>query len=108
LETLRALTPSNAVIGSMLNSGAIELHADRQAVHPAAWSQRELYVWVDALSLRGQPFYVLDDGEEMAPVLSRLEERYALRQVQALDLSYFAIGGGNLPRQAYLYLVEPK
>jgi hypothetical protein len=106
LEQLRALTPENAVVGSMLNGGAIELHAGRSAVHPAPWSQDELYVWVDALLAAGRPFYVLDDGEEMGPVLRNLEERYRLQTVTALNLPYFALGGGNLPRTATLYSVE--
>ena len=55
---------------------------------------------------RGRPFYVLDDGEEMGPVLTRLKVRYVVRPVRALDLPYFALGGGNLPRPALLYRVE--
>jgi hypothetical protein len=111
-EDLRALTPADAVIGSMLNGGAIELHAGRGAVHPAPWREEELAVWVDALLAEGRPFYVLDDGEEMGPVLRtlvrwRLEGRYRLREVKTLNLPYFALGGGNLPRTAVLYRVEP-
>ncbi len=106
LERLQSLTPEDAVIGSMLNGGAIELHARRGAVHPAPWSKDELYVWVDALLAEGRPFYVLDDGEEMAPVLRNLGERYRLRSVTTLELPYFALGGGNLPRPATLYSVE--
>jgi hypothetical protein len=106
LERLQALTPEDAVIGSMLNGGAIELYAGRSAVHPAPWSQGELYVWVDALWAEGRPFYVLDDGEEMGPVLRNLEERYPLRAVTTLNLPYFALGGGNLPQTATLYSVE--
>jgi len=102
---LGEITPQNAVIGSMLNGGGIELHAGRQAVHPAPWTEEELYRWTDALLSRGQPFYVLDDGEEMPAVLARLSQRYRLRPIQALDLPYFAVGGGNLPRQASLYEV---
>ena len=105
LEQLRSLTPEDAVIGSMLNGGAIELHAGRGAVHPAPWSEDELGVWVDALLSEGRPFYVLDDGEEMGPVLRRLQGRYRLRRVATLDLPYFALGGGNLPRPATLYSV---
>ncbi|MFN2157027.1 MAG: glycosyltransferase family 39 protein [Anaerolineae bacterium] len=106
LERLRSLTPEDAVIGSMLNGGAIELHAGRGAVHPAPWRKDELYVWVDALLAKGRPFYVLDDGEEMALVLRNLGERYRLRTVTTLELPYFALGGGNLPRPATLYSVQ--
>jgi hypothetical protein len=89
----------------MLNGGAIELHAGRRAVHPAPWNEDELYAWVDALLTEGATFYVLDDGEEMGPVLTRLQGRYRLRTVTWLDLPYFALGGGNLPRTATLYSV---
>ena len=106
LETLRDVTSERAVIGSMLNGGAIELHAGRQAVHPAPWTQKELYVWVDALLAQERPFYVLDDGQEMPAVVAYLRDRYAVRPVRVLDLPYFALGGGNLPRLAVLYRVE--
>jgi hypothetical protein len=104
---LRTLVPENAVIGSMLNGGAIELHAERKAVHPAPWTEDELRLWVDALLTRGKPFYVLDDGEEMRQVLSHLERRFALRPIRTLALPYFALGGGNIPEPAQLYRVEP-
>jgi hypothetical protein len=106
LDALRLMTPEGAVVGSMLNGGAIELHAGRQAVHPVPWTDEELHTWTDALLARDRPFYVLDDGEEMAVVLARLRGRYDVRAVQTLDLPYFALGGGNLPRRARLYRVE--
>lgn len=106
LEALAELTPDDAVVGSMLNGGAIELHARRSAVHPAPWTEDELYAWIEALQAQGRACYMLDDGEEMAAVLARIEARYTLRRVQALELPYFALGGGNLPRKAVLYRVE--
>jgi hypothetical protein len=107
LQRLQDITPEEAVIGSMLNGGAIELYAQRQAVHPAPWTDKELYVWVDALLDRERPFYVLDDGQEMPPVVADLERRYAVTPVEMLDLPYFAIGGGILPSPAVLYRVGP-
>jgi hypothetical protein len=106
LDELRALTPADAVLGSMLNGGAIELHAGRAAVHPAPWSEEELCAWVEGLRARGRPFYVLDDGEEMAAVLERLKRHYRLQPVATLELPYFALGGGNLPLPARLYRVD--
>jgi hypothetical protein len=89
----------------MLNGGAIELYAERQAFHPAPWTAEELTIWTDAHLSLGRPFYVLDDGEEMGRVLERLREVYDVQPVQVLDLPYFALGGGNLPRPARLYRV---
>jgi hypothetical protein len=107
LLALRAITPQDAVIGSMLNGGAIELFAGRSAIHPAPWGEKELGRWTDALLAQGRPFYVLDDGEEMPQVLARLRRRYTVRWVRSLDLPYFALGGGNLPGRASLYRIEP-
>ena len=89
----------------MLNGGAIELYAGRQAVHPAPWTDQELWTWVDGLRDEGRPFYIVDDGEEMAVVLARLQARYEVNEIATLDLAYFALGGGNLPRQVVLYRI---
>jgi hypothetical protein len=89
----------------MLNGGAVELHAGRRAVHPVPWTEEELTTWTDALLARNQTFYILDDGEEMTTVLSRLRAHYVLEPIQVLDLPYFALGGGNLPQSAFLYKV---
>jgi hypothetical protein len=107
LLLLRELTPEEAIIASMLNGGAIELHAERAAIHPAPWTEEELRSWTDALLDRTHPFYVLDDGEDMPPVLARLRDHYSLRPVQQLGLPYFALGGGNIPHPVWLYEVEP-
>jgi hypothetical protein len=104
---LAQLVPEDAVVGSALNSGAIELHAGRAAVHPAPWSESELSRWIDALRAEGRAFYLLDDGEEMRPLLERLEGRYQLRSVAILGLPYFSVGGGSLPWPARLYEVLP-
>jgi len=106
-ERLGELTPENAVIGSMLNGGAVELHAGRTAIHPSPWTEAELYAWTDALLAQGRPFYLLDDGEEMPPLIERMSLRYRLQPVALLGLPYFALGGGNLPRPARLYEVLP-
>jgi hypothetical protein len=106
-KRLGELTPKDAVVGSMLNSGAIELHSGRQAIHPTPWTDEELYAWTDALLARGRRFYVLDDGEEMPSSLKRIQARYRLRPVATLGLPYFALGGGALPRPARLYEVLP-
>lgn len=106
LQTLQDRTPSNAVIGSMLNSGAIELYAKRQSVHPAPWTVEEMRVWLDALAAQNRPFYLLDDGEEFAALRKQIEPFVQLDNVCVLNLPYFAYGGGNLPRTTLLYRVE--
>ena len=59
------------------------------------------------LLAQGRPFYVLDDGEEMPPLLELLSPRYRLQPISSLSLPYFALGGGGLPRPARLYQVLP-
>jgi hypothetical protein len=103
---LQAMTPQNAVIGSMLNGGAVELYAQRKAVHPAPWTERELVRWTETLLARGRPFYVLDDGEEIPPVLDQLARSYQVRPVGQINLPYFVIGGGNAPHPVWLYAIE--
>ncbi|MBN1581078.1 MAG: glycosyltransferase family 39 protein [Anaerolineae bacterium] len=103
---LNDLLPENAIVASMLNSGAIELYTGHTAVHPAPWSQQELDRWLDALDKRGIAFYLLSDGEELAPVLAQLELSYQIEFVARLNLPVFAYGGGNLPQSAVLYRIQ--
>ncbi len=107
LRELERLTPEHAVIGSMLNGGAIELHAHRSTVHPTPWTADELRIWIDSLQKQNRPFYLLDDGEEMPPLLEQQRQIRSVQWIAQLDLPYFAHGGGNLPRQAQLYLLLP-
>jgi len=106
LDTLARLTPADAVIGSMLNSGAIELYARREAVHPFPWTEEELRTWLHTLAAQNRPFYLLDDGEEQQVVIERLQAQARFVHVGYLSVPYFAYGGGNLPRTARLYRVE--
>lgn len=99
------MLPPDAVIASMLNGGAIELYSGRLAVHPAAWTKDELLRWSRELAVRELPFYVLEDGEEMTSVVTHLSTTYQLAPVMPLAVPYFAYGGGNLPKQAVLYLL---
>ncbi|MBN1935597.1 MAG: glycosyltransferase family 39 protein [Anaerolineae bacterium] len=103
LQTLRESTPANAVIGSMLNGGAIELYAQRQAIHPSPWTTEQVLHWIHSLSEQNRPFYQLDDGEESAVLMERLAGQVRLTPICTLNMPYFAYGGGNLPRPAVLY-----
>jgi hypothetical protein len=105
LNTLDDILEPNAVVASMLNSGAIELYADRMAVHPAPWTNDELARWITALESRDIVFYLLEDGEEMLPIVAHMKADNVLEHVTELDLPYFAYGGGNLPLQATLYRI---
>ncbi len=106
---LRALTPANALIGSTLNSGAVELYAQRLAFRPADWSAEELWQFVDAMRARGHVLYLLDDGEALTPSLAALRQRYKLQEVARLLLPrYHAVGGGSENAHVPLYSIgEP-
>lgn len=107
LEALRQHTPPSAVIGSTLNTGAVELHAQRLAFRPAEWAPADLLRFIEALHERKRPVFVLEDGEAQRAALQVLRTRYALRRVAELDLPYYdAIGGGSRARRVALYAVE--
>jgi hypothetical protein len=100
---LGQVTPADAVIGTSLNGGAIELHAGRLAFRPAGWTADELVRFVEAA---GRPVFVLDDGEELGAALQVLRARYGLAEVARLDVPYYdAVGGGSRNRRAPLYRV---
>jgi hypothetical protein len=103
---LSSLIPENAIVASMLNSGAIALYAQRTAIHPAPWTSQDLHRVINHLHTTYRSFYVLDDGEEMAAVLASLQPVYRLEVQGTFELPFFAQGGGNLPQSAVLYLVR--
>ncbi|MCX7840575.1 MAG: hypothetical protein N2559_14145, partial [Anaerolineae bacterium] len=92
-EHLAALTPPRAVIGSTLNSGAIELYARRETFLPTLWSAREQDIFFEAMFREGRAIYFLDDSAAMTTLRHQLAERYTLRQISALDVPLW----GSLP-----------
>ncbi|MBX7214678.1 MAG: hypothetical protein K1X39_11755, partial [Thermoflexales bacterium] len=108
-DTIRALTPADAVIAGSLNSGAIDLYAQRQAVRPASWTADQLTAFAEALQREKVPFFILDESNELQPALAALRARYTLREVAALDLPYYFLpGGGSENRRVPLYRVEAR
>ncbi len=107
-DRLGQMTPPNAVVGCSLNSGAVDLHAQRRAFRPAGWTADELVRFVGALHREGTPVFLLDDGEELSDALATLRARYVLQEVGRLDVPYYqAIGGGSQNRRVPLYRIEP-
>ena len=107
-DTLAALTPANAVIGTSLNSGAIDLHSNRDTYRPATWSPDELTKFVDLLHSEGRPVFLVNDSDELRDTLATLQARYRVREAGRIDVPYYnTIGGGSSNRRVEVYLIEP-
>ena len=103
---LSELTPADAVIGCSLNSGAVDLHAGRQAFRPATWTPAQLLKFVRELHTENTPVYVLEDGDEVLPSLATLRASYRLTEVARLDMPYYFPGSGSENRKVALYRVD--
>jgi hypothetical protein len=102
---LGELTPTDAVIGCSLNSGAVDLHAGRLAFRPATWTPDQLLAFVRALHAESKPVYMLEDGDEVLPSLNTLRAHFQLTQVARLDMPYYFPGSGSENRKVALYRV---
>ncbi len=88
-DELSRLTPPRAVIGSTLNSGAIDLYARRESFRPVDFSATERATFIRALYREGRAVYVLNDGAGMSRVLEELSKDFTLRRVAVLDVPLF-------------------
>jgi hypothetical protein len=105
-ESIKRLTPSNAIIASSLNSGAIDLYSERIAFRPATWSANELLKFVNALQHENTPIFFLDDGDELMLSLKTLRAHFSLTEVSALDLPYFFKDASSENRRVKLYAIK--
>jgi hypothetical protein len=106
-DHLREMTPKSAVIGCTLNSGAVDLYAQRLTFRPATWQPDELMQFVDTLMREGRPIYILDDGDEIRASITALRAGFTLREVGRIDVPYYdAIGGGSQNRSVPVYQVS--
>lgn len=104
-DTLANLTPPDAIVAASLNSGPIELYADRDAIRPAGWSRDE---WLDFVAYAlddGYRVYLLEDGVEMREPLRAVQSRYQIILVSSLPVPYFHPGGGSVNLDVPLYEV---
>ncbi len=106
-DTLATLTPENAVIACSLNSGAVDLHAQRLSFRPAGYTPEQLTKLVRALHSEGRPVFLLDDGKELAESIQTLRDQFTLTEVGQLDVPYyFPNSGGSENRRVPLYKIE--
>ena len=94
-DRIAALTPSNAVIGSTMNDGAIDLYARRATFRPGDWSSAERATFVDAMLRAHRRVFLLDDGAETSDARRDLSARYTLKQIVVLDVPLFSIVDGT-------------
>ena len=92
-DRLASLVEPEAVIGSGLNSGPVELYSGRQTFRPGDWSAGELEAFLGAMALAGRPIYILDDGNEQAGVVARLRREGRLAPVAALNVPLYGEPG---------------
>jgi len=89
-ERLEALTPTNAVIGASLNSGAVMLYTGRDAIRPYdSWTEEEWDIFLGAMQANGRPVYLLDDGGLMAEFVVKEGSRRHLTPIKGLELPLF-------------------
>ncbi len=105
-DRLAQLTEPEAVIGSSLNSGAVDLHSRRLTFRPGVWDERSRTLFVEALLHEGRPVYMLIDGEDMRAAEADLRAHFTLTEMARLDMPYFFKGSGSENRPAPLYRVR--
>jgi hypothetical protein len=74
------------VIGSILNTGPIDLYARRETFLPTMWSPQEQDIFFAAMFRERRTVYLLDDSAGMTTLRHHLNERYTLRQIAVLDV----------------------
>ena len=94
-DRIAALTPANAVIGSMMNDGAIDLYARRATFRPGDWSSAERATFVDAMLRAHRRVFLLDDGTETSDARRDLSARYKLKEIIVLDVPLFSLVDGT-------------
>ena len=99
-------TEATALIGASLNSGSIELHAERVAFRPAVWRAQELCIFVDDALSRRVPLYLLDDGLAMSSALAAARHRYNVELIGYYDIPYYHTGGGSAGGRVALYRIQ--
>ena len=88
-STLGTLLEPEAVVGTALNSGPVELYTGRATFRPGDWSPDELETFLEAMASAGRPVYILDDGNEQASTVARLRQEGRLETVRALDVPLY-------------------
>jgi hypothetical protein len=101
---LIVLTSADAVIGSTLNDGAIELYTRRDTFRPDSWNSYELREFIRAMRVKHPSVYLLEDGSAMDSVLEDLRRDYLLTRVGTLEVPLF--GDARIAQPGALWKIE--
>lgn len=107
ITSLAVVVPPNGVVGASLNSGAVELYAQRPTVRPAYWSEAEWTRFAQALQQASRPLYLLMDGNEMTTLLTWAQTYGAPQIVWRAPLPCYSPNGVGAVREVELWLVQP-
>lgn len=91
-DQLAMLTPKNALIGAVLNDGAIDLYSRRETFRPDAWSSADRREFLSVVSETHPEVYLLEDGPAMDGVLDDLGRDTRLELITELDVPLFGDG----------------
>ncbi len=103
-DRLGALVEADAVIGTSLNSGPVELYTGRETYRPGDWSAEEMDSFLSAMRRLGKAAYILDDGNEHAAVVGRLQAEGRLAEIGAPGVPLY---GDRERLSGVLYRVLP-
>ncbi len=103
-DQIAALTPANAVIGSTMNDGPIELYAGRATFRPGEWNAQECERFIQVMAGSGRAIYLLDDGAQTSAARRQLVKGHTVRLVAAFDVPLFGEVDGT---PGALWQVEP-
>ncbi len=108
LDDLETSTPPNAIVAVSLNSGPVNLYANRETVRPYEWSDEEWLTFIQVALESGYPLYLLRDGYEMETPLQLTRTHYDVMPVATFFLPYFYPGAGSINQPIELYQIMPR
>jgi hypothetical protein len=88
-DAIARLTPQSAIIGASLNSGALDLYAQRAAFRPADWSSETLDEFLSVTQGKGRAVFLLEDSAALSRVAQNLRGAYRVERVTTLDVPLF-------------------
>ncbi|MBI3360962.1 MAG: glycosyltransferase family 39 protein, partial [Chloroflexi bacterium] len=107
VEKMAQVVPPDGVIGSSLNSGAVDLYAGREAFRPAYWTETEFDKFLGAMDSAGRPVYLLGDGEEMDAPLDWARKRLCPTAIWNANLPFFSPDGQASDANVTLWQLTP-